>query len=84
MFGTTKKTVASVMTVFNKTITDLEQVETDQKLEAQRQAQIVEEARAAKAAADAEAASAREIADKLAALVRTTITPQGQLAAEAQ
>lgn len=84
MFGTTKKTVASVMTVFNKTITDLEQVETDQKLEAQRQAQIVEEARAAKAAADAEAASAREIADKLAALVRTTITPQGNLAAEAQ
>lgn len=77
MFGT-KKTVASVMIAFTKTIADLELVEREQRAEAERQAQIAEEARAAKLAADAEAADARTIADKLSALVGTTLLPTAE------
>lgn len=84
MFANTKKTVASVMSAFSKTIADLEQVEIEHRREADRQEQIAHEARAAQIAAANEAASARTISNKLLTLVSTELSVQGELVAEAQ
>lgn len=74
MFGQ-KKTVSGILAAFNKTIEDLQQVEQEQHQEAARQAQVIEEARAAHNAAVAEAAEARSVATRLLSIV----TPAEQI-----
>jgi hypothetical protein len=69
-----RKTVASVLTAFNKTLDDLKEVELQNEAEAARQAQIVVEATAAHNAAIDEAVAAREVAEKLTNLVSPVIS----------
>lgn len=69
-----KKTVASVLTAFNKALDDLKSVEQEAQREAARQAQLIEEARAAHNAAIAEATQARDVAAKLIDLVAPNVT----------
>ena len=73
-FGS-RKTVAGVLSVFNKTVRELEAVEAENKAEAARQAQAIEEAKAAHAVAANEAANAREVADKLLSLISSGAIP---------
>lgn len=69
-----KKTVTSVLTAFNKALDDLKLVEREAELEAARQAQIIEEARAAHDAAVNEAVLARDVASKLVDLATPNVT----------
>ena len=68
-----RKTVASVLAAFSRTLDDLKAVERMNEAEASRQAQIVLEANAAHEAAIKEAALAREVAGKLTNLVSPVI-----------
>lgn len=69
MFHKTRKTVADVMSAFNKTLADLAQVEQEQDAEAARQHQVALDAEAARVAAQEEADKARAVAAKLSALI---------------
>lgn len=69
-----KKTVASVLTAFNKALDDLKNVEEEAEREAARQAQLIEEARAAHNAAIKEASLARDVSVKLLDLVSPNVT----------
>jgi len=69
-----KKTVASVLAAFNKALDDLKSVEQEAQREAARQAQLIEEARAAHNAAIAEATHARDVAAKLLDIVSPNVT----------
>lgn len=65
MFTTKHSTVAQVMGDFAKKVEDLKAVAIHQDKEAARQAQIIEDARAAMNAATEEAGRARDLAKKL-------------------
>lgn len=67
--GFGRKSVASVLAAFNRTIDELNEVERQNEAEAVRQAQIVEEANAARVAAIKKASLARDVAAKLSGLV---------------
>lgn len=74
MFHLGKKTVASVMSAFNKAIDDLQQVEQEHAAEAERQRQLAVEAESAAKAAQAEAEEAERVRARLSDLVRGTVT----------
>jgi len=64
-----KKSVRSVMEVFHRTLSDLEEVEQQSRIEAEMHAQRVYEAKLAMEAAEKEAADAASTRAKLAAIV---------------
>lgn len=69
LFHHPKKTVASVMAVFQKTIDELDAVRQENLTEAGRQRQIADDASAAAAAARLEADKAAAVAVKLKAII---------------
>lgn len=71
---TGKKTVAGVLSVFSKAISDLEIVACEQTAEAERHADTVAQAQAAQSAATLEAASAREVMGKMLAIVTPSVS----------
>jgi len=72
-----KKSVSNVLAAFNAVIDDLKQVENEQEAEAVKQSQIAVEAQAAHEAAIKEAAMAREVQEKLTAIVVPTLPSFG-------
>lgn len=77
---TGRKSVASVLSVFNKTIEDLRQVEVEQESEAVRNAQLISEAQAEYDAAIQEAAMARDVQSKLLNIITPMVPMLGSAA----
>lgn len=75
-FAAPRKTVASVMAAFNKTVEELLEVQDIHSAEAKRQSDIIAEAQATKASAEAEAESARNVANKLIDLFSGTLVEE--------
>lgn len=71
------KTVAGVLSAFNKTLDDLKAVEVSNEAEAVRQAQIIIEAQASHDSAIQEAAMSREVQAKLTAIIVPTLPTLG-------
>lgn len=64
-FTGNKKTVAGVLSAFHKTVADLEVVEAQQKAEAARHADIIEQSKLAHSNALTESAQARSVIGKM-------------------
>lgn len=75
-FAAPRKTVASVMAAFNKTVEELLEVQDIHSAEAKRQSDIIAEAQAAKASAEAEAESACNVANRLMDLFSGTLVEE--------